>query len=163
MLECIYDSTAHIVEDVGGWKHAFLDDGFGAMQARLSGFRRKQLELDAVPELGAGRPSAEQVKLCFPQRQRVPPASLLFKCPALLPPLAARAAAAPSPAPSGVPRGVRLPGRGSSVASSMALAVGVGGASSGAVVPAFAAAGRAPRTRSDHRWVALAKASPPGA
>ena len=162
LLDCIYEATEHVVEDIGGWKSAFLEDGFGARQALLSEFRKSHLELDAAPKVGDRQPSMEQVQLCFPRRQRVPTASQLFGCPGFQAALPAPKAAAALPAPSGRPRGVRLPRRALLDASAMGLADGSGGASSGVADPA-AVVRREPRTRSEHRLAALAKASAPGA
>ena len=162
LLQCIYESTEHTIEDVAGWKQAFLDDGFGAKQVALSGSRKHQLELDATPEVGNEKPTLEQVKLCFAARQKVPPLSQLFSCSAFRCPLRAPAAAVALPAPSAVPRGVRLLGRAALAASPMGLSTAGGGASSGSAFLPGAAA-REPRTRSEHRLAALAKACPPGA
>ena len=163
MLGCIYDSTEHVLGEVGGWKAAFLEDGFGAQQARLSGFRKEQLELDGALDMGDERPSEEQVQLCFPQRQRVPPMSQLFCCPVFQLPLEAPTAAPTLPAPSGVPRGVRLFGGASPSASSSGLAVGGGGVVGPLVDSHSVGARLGPQTRSRSRLLALAKASSPGA
>ena len=153
LLGCIYDTTKFVFEDSSGWRRAFLEDGFGAKQARLSGFRMQQMELDGRPTISDLQPSQEQVQLCFPQRQRPPPMSQLFSCSMFQVPLPAPAVPPTLPAPSDVPRGARLFRGASPGASSSGL--GVGG-------PA-ARAGREPRTRAEHRLLALAKASPPGA
>jgi hypothetical protein len=163
LLGCIYDSTEHVLGDAGGWKAAFLEDGFGAKQARLSGSRKEQLELDGAPDIGDERPSEEQVQLCFPQRQRAPAMLQLFCCPVFRLPLEAPAAAPTLPAPSGVPRGVRLFGGASPSASFSGLAVVGGGVVSPLVGSHSAGARRGPQTRSRSRLLALGKASPPGA
>ena len=144
LLDCVYETSEHVVEDISGWKRAFLDDGYGAnKQARLSVFRKRHLELEAAPEVGDHLPSLDQVKLCFPARATIPPMSKLFHCSAIqaLPSLAPPTMLA-LPPPSGVPRGVRLPGPALPSASSRASA---GGSSLAAL------GGREPRTRSEHR------------
>ena len=118
LLDCVYEATEYVAEDVIGWKHAFLDDGFGARQTQLSAFRKRHLELDANPEVGASMPSPEQVKMCFPRNQRHPLLSQLFRCPAFQLPLPA-APRMPALPPA---RGMRLlgpaPSRTSAVADS---------------------------------------------
>lgn len=132
LLDCVYETTEYVVEDRSGWKRAFQDDGFGARQAQLSVFRKRHLELEAKPEVGDDKPSVDQVKLCFPKKQKVPPMTKLFRCSALqAPPAPPRMLVLPPS--SGVPRGVRLPGPGPSSASTV----------------------RGPRTRSEHRLAAL--------
>ena len=96
LLGCIYETSEHVIEDTGGWKQAFLEDGFGAQQARLGKFLKTQLEIDAAPVVGNHVLSMEQVKLCFPQRQRAPTTSQLFGCPAFQVPLPAPARVARS-------------------------------------------------------------------
>lgn len=155
LLDCIYETSDDIMGDIGGWKHAFQEDGFGAKQARLSDFRLRNLELEAAPGLGNLQPSLEQVRLCFPMRSRVPPPSQLFSCSALRAPLLAAAKVSALPPASGLPRGVRLPGRVAGHARSLGLAVEGGGGSSGSVGPALVG-GREPRTRAEHRLAALA-------
>ena len=149
LLDCIYETSDHIMEDIGGWKPAFQDDGFGAKQAGLSDFRLRHLELEAAPELGALQPSLEQVRLCFPERQRVPPPAKLFCCPALRAPLLAAAKAPALPPACGLPRGVRWPRR---VAG---LAAAGGGGSSASAGPALSGS-REPRTRAEHRRAGVA-------
>ena len=157
LLICVYEASKHVLEDISGWKQAFLDDGYGASQTQLSAFRRRHLELEASPEVGAHKPSVEQIKQCFPQKQTAPTMSQLFRCSAMPAPPRVRALLLPS----GVPRGVRLAGAAPRSAGSLGLALGGGGrpGSSSTAAPA----GREPRTRSEHRLVARAKSFPWGA
>ena len=157
LLSCVYEASEHVVEDISGWKQAFLDDGYGARQTQLPAFRRRHLQLEASPEVGDDKPSVEQVKLCFPQKQKAPTMSQLFRCTAMPAPPLVRALLPPS----GVPRGVRLAGAAPRGVRSLGLALG-GGESPGSAGTA-ALAGREARTRSEHRLVARAKSLPSGA
>ena len=152
LLDCVYETTEYVVEDSFGWKRAFQDDGFSARQTQLSVFRKRHLELEASPEVGNDQPSVDQVKLCFPKRQKVPPMTKLFRCSAMQAlPLAAPPRVLSLPPPSGVPRGVRLLASAPSSASTVRPVLG------------GALAARGPRTRSEHRLAALARSRPPGA
>lgn len=161
LLDCVYEISECVVEDISGWKKAFLDDGFGARQTQLSVFRKRHLELEATPDVGDHKPSVDQVKQCFPRRQQVPAMSKLFGCSAMMAfPVPPRMLALPPP--SGVPRGVRLPGPASSSASSLGISPGGGRVSTGG--SDFAALrGREPRTRSEHRLAAVSTSLPSGA
>jgi len=140
VLDCVYETTECVVEDTLGWKHAFREDGFGAKQTQLSGFRKRQMELEANPEVGAQRPSIDQVKLCFPVKQKPPAMSQLFRCSTMQDTLRGPSRMPVLPPAAGAPRGFRLPG------------------------PALARtfAGREPRTRSEHRQADLARGRPSG-
>ena len=157
LLDCVYETTEYVVEDISGWKQAVQDDGFGARQTQLSVFRKRQLQLEATPVIGDDEPSVEQVKEVVPLRSKVPPRSQLFRCSAMQAPLRRTPVLPP---PSGVPRGLRLPGPAPSSATTPRLSEGTGRASAGIA----ALSGREPRTRSEHRLLAaLARGRSSGA
>ena len=59
------------------WAVAFDQDGFGQLQAQLTPFILRQLELDAPPVLPALAPAAIPMGRCFPRNSAVPAAILL--------------------------------------------------------------------------------------
>ena len=147
LLDCVYEAVEVVMEDIGGWKRAFLEDGYGAKQVQVSDFRKRHLELEAPPRISAERPTVEQVEACFPQRQQCPSMTQLFRCLPMQSSLPGPPRVPALPAPSSIPRGVRLPGptpKRSATAGPAALAA------------------RGPRTRAEHRLAALAAGSPSG-
>jgi hypothetical protein len=150
LLECMYEAVEVVMEDIGGWRQAFLDDGYGAKQILLSDFRKQHLELEAPPRLSAERPTVEQVKVCFPQRQQSPSMTMLFRCLSMQNSLPAPPRMPALFAPSSMPRGQRLPGRSPHVVAAL------GGPTGDPL------AARGPRTRAEHRRAAEAAGPPSG-
>ena len=73
-LQCIYNAIEETMQ-TRSWGSAFEQNGFGAGQARLSNTVRRHLQLDSEPIVTpAGRPSLEDVRLCFPKKLSVPAA-----------------------------------------------------------------------------------------
>lgn len=60
------------------WAYAFDADGFGYQQARLCERITHHLEVAAVADVPATRPSLEQLRLCFPRRTKTIPLKTLF-------------------------------------------------------------------------------------
>ena len=60
------------------WDVAFDGAGFGHRQSRLSRLVRKHLELDGAVDIPTGRPTDDQLRLCFPRRTH-PPSRALWR------------------------------------------------------------------------------------
>ena len=75
------------------WALAFDRDGFGAPpgQREVASDILKELELDAVPAIGAAPPSEDILRLCFPRNAAVPTAALLRPMAPMRPPALAAA------------------------------------------------------------------------
>ena len=76
LLECIYAATRDVL-DVVNWAQAFSRAGFSAGQDALSSKRMQELKCGALA-ISCNRPSADDLRLCFPRRQAVP-VDLLWK------------------------------------------------------------------------------------
>jgi len=75
-LSCVYD-TIRIVMQGHRWDRAFEENGFGRLQTRLSAYVQRQLDLADGAVVPTGRPTAAQLRGCFPRRAVVPMAVLL--------------------------------------------------------------------------------------
>ena len=58
------------------WAKAVEVDGIGNGQQALSAYIQRQLALEGPPSVGSGRPTMEQVALCFPKKAKVDVATL---------------------------------------------------------------------------------------
>ena len=76
LLECIYAATRDVL-DVVNWAQAFGRAGFSAGQGELSLKRMQELKCGALA-ISCNRPTADDLRWCFPRRRAVPVA-LLYK------------------------------------------------------------------------------------
>ena len=76
LLDCIYAATRDVL-DVVNWAQAFSRAGFSAGQGELSLKRMQELKCGALA-ISCNRPSADDLRLCFP-RGRAVPVNLLWK------------------------------------------------------------------------------------
>ena len=74
-MSCLYTIIRQVVQG-HRWAIAFDRDGFGSSQSELSIYVRRQLQLEGPVVVPAGRPSEEQLSLCFPQGAKVCIASM---------------------------------------------------------------------------------------
>lgn len=84
LIPCVCEAIRHVLQ-AHCWGVAFDHDGFGPSQAGVSERVRRRLEVHALPDIPAIRPSLEQLKTCFPKRAIVPVKSVWrpFDAPAL--------------------------------------------------------------------------------
>ena len=80
LLCAIYKATRVVLEG-REWAMAFARDGYGATQAELSRRVATQLGLDLPVVVPSSKPTEAQVKLCFPQKVRVPIDDVWRRCP----------------------------------------------------------------------------------
>lgn len=71
VLPCVCDAIRHVLQG-NRWEHAFDRDGFGRGQGDISNRVKASLDIDAPPMIPAGRPTLEQLKVCFPKRASIP-------------------------------------------------------------------------------------------
>ena len=74
-LHCVYDAARHTLQGKS-WSLAFDRAGFSPSQAKLSEFVKRQLQIEQPVEIGAGRPTEEQLRGCFPARAAIPVVAL---------------------------------------------------------------------------------------
>ena len=70
-LQCVYRTIRKVLQG-NKWAAAFDANGFGDRQAHVSGFVRRQLQLDAPLAVPTARPSDAAVGECFPSNAHVP-------------------------------------------------------------------------------------------
>ena len=71
LIPCVCEAVRHVLQ-AHCWGVAFDHDGFGPSQAGVSDRVKGRLEVHAVPDIPASRPTLEQLKACFPKRTVVP-------------------------------------------------------------------------------------------
>ena len=71
LLSSIYVATIVVLEG-RDWSEAFARNGYGASQDSVSSRVLCQLGLEAPAMVPSTKPTAEQLKLCFPRRVRIP-------------------------------------------------------------------------------------------
>ena len=74
-LPVVYETIRQKLQGLR-WAKAFEEDGFGGGQAALSAYVKRQLALEGPASVGNGRPTIEQLALCFPRRSNVDVATL---------------------------------------------------------------------------------------
>ena len=74
-LQCLYDTIRRTLQGKS-WPLAFDRAGFSPGQTKLSEFVKRQLLVEQPVEIGAGRPTEEQLRCCFPARAAIPVAAL---------------------------------------------------------------------------------------
>ena len=157
-LQVIYDTIRKVLQG-HRWARAFDENGLGqvggeSLQALVSGYIRRHLQLSGPPASPAAAPTEDILKLCYPRNAKVPSRLLLrpyqrLAQPALPAPMAAGRLALPVGRPLGPHRGR---GRG---AGHLPGAPAAAGAAAGAVA---GAAG--PQTRSQSRLQAALARGP---
>lgn len=104
-LQCIYTAMEETMQSKS-WQSAFQQNGFGVGQASLSNTVRRHLQLEGEPiAIPAGRPSLEDVQLCF-IKKLVVPASVFSRMAEPAPAPAAPAAGHAPPPPPAAERAV---------------------------------------------------------
>ena len=74
-VPCVCEAVRRVFQG-RSWARAFDGDGYGGRQLRLSQRLKRELDLPAVLAIPSTRPSAEQIRLCFPARAKLPLALL---------------------------------------------------------------------------------------
>ena len=153
-LPVVYDTIRQKLQGVR-WAKAFEEDGFGSGQAALSVYAKRQLALEGSASAGSGRPTMEQLALCFPRRSKVDVATLFRPHQQL---------ALPAPLPLGrrlLPRRPQLALQGQPAASAVSAAANIVPAAPAAAAQAGPVSGPGPVTRAQSRLrAALASGSP---
>ncbi len=71
LTPCVCEAIRYVLQ-AHCWGVAFDHDGFGPSQAGVSDRVRRRVEVNAMPDIPAIRPTLEQLKACFPKRAIVP-------------------------------------------------------------------------------------------
>ena len=133
-LQCVYGAIRGVLQG-RRWANAFEKAGFGDRQAGVAKNVLRQLQLDVVPVVPSTRPTAEQVRACFPRRTKIHTA-LVWRpfdgAPVAAEPIVGAAGGSDAVA---LARGPRTRGDHARAALARGVAPAVSAASAGAVVP----------------------------
>ena len=75
LVACVRDTTVSVLEG-RSWAHAFDADGFGPTQAGVRASVLTHINATAPLAVPSARPTAEQLRPCFPRRARIPTTSI---------------------------------------------------------------------------------------